>query len=86
MNKEQSNIIIYNTPDGKVNVALYAQDGDIWLNQNPLARMHISNILKENDWLENSVDKNLLTTATNGKNNEMAYKASRAAISDAVAL
>jgi hypothetical protein len=31
MNKEQ-NIIIYNTPDGKASVLLFAKDGNIWMN------------------------------------------------------
>ncbi len=83
MNNEQSNIIIYNTDDGKANVALYAQDGDIWLNQTQLAElfatsvpnisMHISNILKEKELLENSAVKNYLTTATDGKKYEVAF-------------
>ena len=34
---EQSNIIIYNTDDGKVKVILYAKDGNIWMNQNQMA-------------------------------------------------
>ncbi len=37
--KEQDNFIIYNTEYGKVNVALYTQDGDVWLNQNQLVRL-----------------------------------------------
>jgi len=32
----QQNIIIYKTPDGKASVALYAQDGEIWLSQKRL--------------------------------------------------
>lgn len=28
-----SELIIYNTADGKASVALYAQDGDVWMNQ-----------------------------------------------------
>ena len=62
---EQSNIIIYNTDDGKVKVVLYAKDGNIWMNQNQMAELfatskqnigqHISNILAENELDENSV-------------------------------
>lgn len=57
MPDSQSNIIIYNTLDGKASVALYAVDGKIWLNQMQMAELfatskqsisyHISNILKE---------------------------------------
>ena len=72
---EQSNIIIYNTIDGKAAVALYAKDGKIWLNQKQLAElfatsvpninMHISNILKDGELGEDSVIKDYLITATN---------------------
>lgn len=74
---EKDNIIIYNTEDGKAKVILYAKDGNIWMSQNQLAElfatsvsnisMHISNILKDNELQENSVVKNYLTTATDGK-------------------
>ena len=57
---EQQNIIIYRTADGRASVALYAKDGKIWLNQQQMAElfatskpnisMHITNILKENEW------------------------------------
>ncbi len=73
----QQNIIIYNTADGKASVSLYAKDGNVWMNQNQLAElfdtsvpnisMHISNILKEGELDENSVIKDYLTTATDGK-------------------
>jgi len=69
------NIIIYNSVDGKTSVALYAKDGNIWMNQNQLAElfdtsipnvsMHISNILKEGELKENSVVKDYLITAIN---------------------
>ena len=73
----QQNIIIYKTADGKASVALYAKDGNIWMNQNQLAELfatskqnigqHISNILKECELEDNSVVKNYLTTAAVGK-------------------
>ena len=76
---EQQNIIIYRTADGRVSVALYAQDGKIWLNQQQMAELfatskqtisyHIINILKEKELKENSVVKEYLTTAADGKNN-----------------
>lgn len=75
--KSEQNIIIYNTADGKAKVSLYAQDGNIWMNQNQLAElfatsvpnisMHISNILKEKELEQNSVIKDYLTTASDGK-------------------
>ena len=77
MSYENKNIIIYNTADGKASVSLYAKDGMVWMNQNQLAElfatsvpnisMHISNILKEGELEQNSVIKDYLTTASDGK-------------------
>lgn len=77
MDSSQQNIIIYKTSDGKASVALYAKDGNIWMNQNQLAElfatsvpnisMHISNILKDGELEQDSVIKDYLTTATDGK-------------------
>ena len=77
INMEQD-IIIYRTLDGRASVALYAKDGKIWLNQQQMAElfatsksnisMHIANILKEKELKEDSVVKNFLTTAADGKN------------------
>ena len=74
---EQQNIIIYRTADGRASVALYAKDGKIWLNQQQMAElfatskpnisMHIANILKEKDLYKDSVVKQFLTTASDGK-------------------
>ncbi|THU38515.1 hydroxyacid dehydrogenase [Niastella caeni] len=74
---EKEKIIIYNTTDGKVSVALYAREGNVWMNQSQLAElfdtsvpnisMHISNILKENELHANSVIKEYLNTASDGK-------------------
>ncbi|MDP2238382.1 MAG: virulence RhuM family protein [Bacteroidales bacterium] len=77
MKNENKNIIIYNTADGKAMVSLYAKDGMVWMNQNQLAElfatsvpnisMHITNILKEGELEQNSVIKDYLTTASDGK-------------------
>jgi len=79
----KQNIIIYNAPDGKTSVALYAKDGDVWMNQNQLSKlfdtsipnvsMHISNILKEGELKEDSVVKDYLTTATDGKDYNVTF-------------
>lgn len=81
--EEKRNIIIYNTPDGKAKVALYAKDGMVWMNQNQLAElfdtsvpnisMHISNILKEGELIANSVIKDYLTTASDGKDYKVTF-------------
>ncbi|MDR2125589.1 MAG: virulence RhuM family protein, partial [Prevotellaceae bacterium] len=74
---KNNDIIIYNTDDGKSSVALMAKDGNVWLNQQMLAELfdtskqnisfHIINILKDNELNENSVVKDYLTTAADGK-------------------
>lgn len=81
--KNEQNLIIYNTADGKASVALYAKDGQVWMNQNQLAELfdtskqnisqHILNILNDNELKEESVVKNYLTTAQDGKNYEVTF-------------
>ncbi|MDE6636631.1 MAG: virulence RhuM family protein [Muribaculaceae bacterium] len=76
-------LIIYNTPDGRSSVALYAKDGNIWLNQSQIAELfatskqtishHISNILFDNELDKDSVVKYYLTTATDGKEYNVEY-------------
>lgn len=73
-----SDLIIYNTHDGKSSIALNAKDGSVWLNQTQIAELfatskqnigqHVSSILKENELDANSVVKNYFTTAADGKN------------------
>lgn len=76
-------LIIYNTPDGKSSIALYAREGSVWLNQNQLAELfatskqtisyHVVNILKDNELDEDSVVKEYLTTASDGKNYKVTF-------------
>lgn len=82
-NKEQNGFIIYHSKDGKINVALMTSDGNVWLSQKQIAtlfdtsvpniNLHISNILKENELDGNSVIKQYLTTASDGKDYNVAY-------------
>ena len=75
---EEKNVIIYKTQDGKTSVSLLTREGTVWMNQNQLAElfdtsvpnisMHVSNILNENELEANSVIKDYLTTAQDGKN------------------
>lgn len=81
--EEENNIIIYNTADGKASVSLLTKDGTAWMNQSQIAElfatskpnisMHISNILEEGELDENSVVKNYLTTAADGKNYSVSH-------------
>lgn len=76
MNMEQK-LILYNSVDGKSCVSLLARDGSVWLNQLQLAELfatsvpnisqHIANILKDRELVADSVVKNYLTTAADGK-------------------
>ncbi|KAF2328529.1 MAG: virulence RhuM family protein [Flavobacterium nitrogenifigens] len=80
---ENQEFIFYNTVDGKSNVALLARDGDVWMNQNQLAELfdtskqnislHIANVLKEKELDEKLVVKDYLTTASDGKNYNVAF-------------
>ena len=77
MANNESNIIIYNTIDGKASVVLYAREGSVWMNQNQLAELfdtskqgigkHIANTLNESELDANSVVKDYLTTAVDGR-------------------
>ena len=81
----ENKIIIYNTDDGKTDVKLYSKDGVIWMNQQQMAllfdtskpniSMHIANVLQDKELDENSVVKDYLTTATDGKNYNVTYYA-----------
>ena len=83
LDEAQSNIIIYNTLDGKAAVALYAKDGRIWLNQKQMAElfatsvpninMHIANILKDGELTSDSVIKDYLITAVDGKHYNVTF-------------
>ncbi len=83
--KNESDIIIYNTDDGKSDVRLYARDGVIWMNQAQMAllfetskqniSLHIQNVLQEGELQEVSVVKDYLTTAADGKKYNVTYYA-----------
>lgn len=74
---DEQNIIIYNTVDGKAKVTLMAKDGQVWMNQGQLAELfatsvpniniHIGNILQDRELIAESVIKDYLITAADGK-------------------
>jgi hypothetical protein len=82
---DQQNLIIYHTNDGKAAVSLYARDGNVWMNQTQLAELfatskpnisiHISKILKEKELDKDSVVKDYLTTAADGKDYKVTFYA-----------
>ena len=73
----QNNFIIYTTDDGQVDIEVKLEDENVWLTQNSMAELfdttkqnislHIKNIFEEEELEENSVVKENLTTAKDGK-------------------
>lgn len=74
----ENDIIIYKSKDGKTEIGLTKLGNKIWLTQPDIAKlfgtsvanisMHIKNILDDKELNKNSVVKNYLTTASDGKN------------------
>lgn len=85
MEGKNTEILIYNTDDGKADVRLYSKDGVIWMNRQQMAllfdtskqniSLHIINVLQDKELDEKSVVKNYLTTATDGKKYNVTYYA-----------
>ena len=77
MEKQYGQIIIYKTPDGNTKLEVKFYEDTVWLSQNQIAQLfqtkkqnisyHINNILNENELNRNSVVKEFLTTALDGK-------------------
>ena len=75
--KMNNNLIIYISKDGNVKVDVNIQNEDIWMSQDVMANLyattkqnisyHLNNIFKEEELNKNSVVKDFLTTANDGK-------------------
>jgi hypothetical protein len=73
----QGDVVLYATLDGRTEIELRVQQGSVWLTQLEIAELfgtskqnvslHIQNILKEKELPEDSVVKESLTTAADGK-------------------
>lgn|SRR5690554_2574784 len=71
-------IILYETAEGKVTVQVRFENETFWLSQKAMAELfrttkqnislHLQNIFEESELYENSVVKEALTTAADGKN------------------
>ena len=72
-----SELILYQTEDGLTRVQLRVVDGSVWLSQLEIAELfattkqnvslHVANVLKEGELIADSVVKESLTTAADGK-------------------
>lgn len=80
---ENSNFIMYTTDDGQVEIEVRLEDENVWLTQKTMSQLfdttrnnitiHIKNIFEENELEENSVSKDSLLTASDGKNYKTKY-------------
>jgi hypothetical protein len=76
--KSSSEIVLYQTADGRTRLEVEFAGESAWLTQAQMAELfqttkqnvslHIQNIFKERELTENSVVKESLTTASDGKN------------------
>ena len=77
-NQPSSQILLYQSVDGKIKLDVELQQETVWLNQNQMAQLfdkskstiseHITNIFKDGELMEDSVVRNSRTTALDGKN------------------
>ena len=83
MESNASEIIIYQSEDGTTKIDVRMEDETVWLSQAQMAELfrttkqnvslHINNAFKEGELDRNSVVKEYLTTAADGKNYKTAY-------------
>jgi hypothetical protein len=79
----RSQILFYQSEDGTSRIEVWLEEGTVWLTQALIAELyqttlpniniHIKNIFKENELDRNSVIKEYLTTAADGKNYRTLY-------------
>ena len=80
---ERNNFIMYTTDDGQVKIEVRLEDENVWLTQKAMAEffnttkqnisLHINNIFEENELKQDSVVKENLTTALDGKNTKQSF-------------
>lgn len=79
----KNNMIIYVSKDGNIKVDVNIQNEDIWMSQDVMANLydttkqnisyHLNNIFKEEELNKDSVVKDFLTTAKDGKNYNVSH-------------
>jgi hypothetical protein len=82
-NKPQSQFLLYQTSDGHTRLEVRLENETVWLSQNQMAELfqttkqnvslHVRNIFKEGELSEDSVVKEYLTTAADGKNYKTSF-------------
>lgn len=83
MENQNSQIIIYKAENGQIKIDVRFENESVWLTQNALAKLfqttkqnisfHIKNVFEEGELQLNSVVKNYLTTAADGKKYTVKY-------------
>jgi len=83
MTEPNSQLLIYQTPDGNIKIDVRLESETVWLTQAHMAELfnkdkrtiseHIRNIFNEGELAENSVVRNFRTTAPDGKNYDTNY-------------
>ena len=83
MEKQYGQIIIYKTPDDNTKLEVKFYEDTVWLSQEQLVELygssksniseHIKHIFEEDELDENSVVRNFRTTATDGKQYQIAH-------------
>ncbi len=78
-----SELLIYQAPDGQIKINVRLEDETVWLTQAHLGELfqkskatiseHIKHIFKEGELSEESVVRNFRTTAADGKNYDVRY-------------
>ena len=80
---QESEFLLYTTPQGDVRLQVLVQGETIWLTQKAMAELfkvskqtisyHLGNIFSDGELEQNSVVKEILTTANDGKNYNTAF-------------
>jgi hypothetical protein len=83
MEGKRSEIILYETPDGKTHLDVLLEGETVWLTQTQIGELfhkskssiseHINNVFEEGELEENSVVRKFRTTAADGKAYEVNY-------------
>lgn len=81
--KSDSQLLLYQTPDGNINIDVHLEDETVWLTQAHMGEFfgkskktiseHIQNIFKEGELDEESVVRNFRTTASDSKSYDVKY-------------